>query len=165
MKKFSLALFFAASVGLASAAISPVSSAEFVEKAARSGNAEVRMGRLALENSTDPEVQALGQMLIDDHAKSRAELEKLASSKGLSMPQDTALIHTAQVVALGMLEGEAFDEMFLTFAEMNHEKSIEMFRAQATDGEDAEIKAFASRTAPKLEDHMAVAEMLDREQD
>ena len=41
----------------------------FMMKAAQGGMAEVKMGQLAAEKASNPDVKAFGQKMVDDHTK------------------------------------------------------------------------------------------------
>jgi len=46
----------------------------FVKEAASGGLAEVKLGEIALKRSSDAEVKAFAQRMIDDHSRADAEL-------------------------------------------------------------------------------------------
>jgi putative membrane protein len=161
MKKFSLALILGAwaTVGVSLAAVTGV-SADFANKAAKDGQAEVRMGQMLQKMSSNKDIQAFGAMLVTDHTKANQQLTELAKKKGTTLPSDIGAVHGVSMVALGMQEGAAFDRMAMHMAVMDHQKAVDLFRQQSLTGNDAEMKAFAAKTLPTLEDHLSMAQHL-----
>jgi len=52
------------------------------------------------------------------------------------------------------LSGADFDREYTRMMVMDHEKAVAKFEKQARDGQDADLKAFAGRTAPTLRHHL-----------
>jgi putative membrane protein len=138
----------------------------FVETAARDSMAEVELGRLALEKAKKQTVKDFAQLMVDHHGKAHEELMGLAKTKGLDM--------TAQMSAdapemapmkekraqLEKLTGTKFEKQYVSMMVDDHEKSVALFREQSNSGSDQELKDWASRTLPKLEEHLAHAQAL-----
>jgi|GEM_PF-4675900 len=131
----------------------------FVEKAARSGLAELRTARLAVERSADPRVKSYAQQLVADHEKANAELNELAGRKGVSLPQDE---NDHLFKSLSEKTGADFDQRFVGHMSDDHEDDIELFEKAARKSDDADVAAFASKQLPTLQEHRRVAEDLEK---
>jgi putative membrane protein len=59
---------------------------QFVMEAAHGGMMEVSLGRMAVDKATNPDVKQFAQRMVDDHSKANAELQQLASQKGIALP-------------------------------------------------------------------------------
>jgi len=46
----------------------------------------------------------------------------------------------------------------------DHEKAVQLFSTEAQEGKDADIKAFASKTLPTLQEHLQMARQLTQQQ-
>jgi putative membrane protein len=46
----------------------------------------------------------------------------------------------------------------------DHEKAVKLFMTEANEGRDADIKAFASKTLPTLQEHLQMARQLAQQQ-
>lgn len=127
----------------------------FIETAARGGMAEVELGRLGTEKATSPEVKTFAQMMVDDHSKANDELKTLASQKGVTLPTDTDAKHKAVKDRLEKLSGDQFDKAFMQEMLKDHKKDVSEFQKQAksTKGDD-EVRSWASKTLPTLEQHL-----------
>ncbi len=131
---------------------------KFVMEAAGGGMAEVAMGKMAAEKGTDPDVQKFGQRMVDDHSKANDELKQIASSKGVTVPADVPAAEKAKMDKMAKLTGPAFDKAYMADMLADHRKDVAAFRKESTSGKDADVKAFASKTLPTLEEHLKMAE-------
>lgn len=125
----------------------------FMEEAAQGGNAEVEMGRLAVQKAKDPEIKRFGQMMIDEHSKTNAELKKLAESKKFTLPSDMGGAK-GNYDKLKGLAGDDFDKAYVDAMVDDHESDVTAFQRQADNGSDPAIKAFAAKTLPVLKKHL-----------
>jgi putative membrane protein len=132
-------------------------SATFASKAAQGGLAEVEMGRLAAQRAGDPEVKAFGERMVADHSKANAELKSVASKKGLQLPTDMNSEQKSEMDKLAKLSGAEFDKEYMSAMVDDHEEDVKEFETQAKDGNDADIKTFAGKTLPTLQQHLQMA--------
>jgi putative membrane protein len=132
----------------------------FVQQASSGGLAEVRAGQLATERAASAEVKQFGQQMVTDHTKANQELTTLAQAKQL--PVATALDpkHQAMAEQLATLHGAEFDRAYLAGQVADHEQTVTLFTTQATEGHDAELKAFATKTLPTLQEHLRLVRAL-----
>ena len=137
---------------------------QFVQHAARDGLAEVQMGQMAAERASNPEVQRFGQRMVTDHSKANQELMTLAQSKNISVPKDIDKQHQKTAEALGKKRGTSFDRDYTRDMVSDHEKAVRLFTTEANDGSDPDIKAFASKTLPTLQEHLQMARQLTQQQ-
>jgi putative membrane protein len=146
--------------GDASAQLSPA-DAKFVTTAAQSGMAEVRMGQLIAEGAQSKALRDLGQKLVTDHTKANQELIQLAASKGVSAPSQPAAKHEKMLESLSKLKGTEFDRSAQQHAMMHHQEDVQMFQQAIANLQDPELKAFAQKTLPILQEHLKMAQGLD----
>lgn len=55
--------------------------------------AQIQTGKLALEKGKSDKVKSFARHMVDDHTKALSELQTLAQSKGVKLPEDTDLPH------------------------------------------------------------------------
>ena len=128
----------------------------FVQEAGAASAAEIALGKLATEKASRDEVKQFGQQMVADHTKSGDELKQLAGAKGMT-PSDTPT--PAQQKAAGQIaqrSGAAFDKSFLNQMALDHKKTIALFRRESRSGSDPDLKAYASKTLPTLEQHLTM---------
>jgi putative membrane protein len=62
---------------------------------------------------------------------------------------------------LSHLNGPEFDREVQQHAVKAHEKAIKLFQNEAVAGQDPDLKAFAQKTLPVLQQHLAMARQLN----
>jgi putative membrane protein len=129
----------------------------FVMDAARGGMAEVELGKMASEKASNDKVKAFGQQMVTDHGKANDELKSIAMSKNMTLPADVGPKHKATSDRLSKLSGAAFDRAYMDEMVKDHTTVAAAFHKDATTGKDAEIKAWAGKTVPTVEDHLKMA--------
>ncbi|KUJ49743.1 DUF4142 domain-containing protein [Chryseobacterium sp. JAH] len=131
---------------------------KFVDAAARGGMMEVMMGELAATNSTDASVKSLGQKIAKDHKIANDELKKWAATVNYSLPSSMDEAQHKMHADLKAKKGADFDKAYVDMMLNDHKKDIAAFKKQSTDGSDANLKAFAAKTLPTLENHLMETE-------
>ncbi|AXF25639.1 DUF305 domain-containing protein [Burkholderia pyrrocinia] len=135
--------------------------AEFIDKAAMAGKAEVQASQLALKQAQSPEVRAFAQRMVADHGKANARLNEIAARKGMK-PQ-AEQIADPDVEALRGKSGRDFDVAYVAAVGPDaHRKAVALFESEARDGKDADLRAFANATLPTLRHHLSMAQALER---
>ncbi|HYC85960.1 MAG TPA: DUF4142 domain-containing protein [Chryseosolibacter sp.] len=127
--------------------------ADFVSEAVASNYAEIKMAKLAQQRSSNAEVKEIARMLEKDHTQVLNELKSLAQSKSITVPVEEEDEAKRKMERLTDEEADDFDKKWLEQMEDSHEKSINKFERRADNGEDADIKAFASKHLPHLRMH------------
>jgi len=140
-------------------AATPVLAADeaFVTKAAKGGLAEVELGKLAAEKASSDEVKKFGQRMADDHSKANDELKTLAQSKKITLPSEIGAEEKALRDRLMKLSGPAFDQAYMKAMVSDHVKDVNEFKVESKSGKDPEVKAWAAKTLPTLEEHLKLA--------
>jgi putative membrane protein len=97
-----------------------------------------------------------------DHGKAGQELSQLAQQKGLRADAKDAA-HERLRSRLQKLSGEAFDKAYVKEMVKDHEQDVREFRRMSQKASDADVKAFAAKTLPTLEDHLRAVKDLDKQ--
>ena len=134
---------------------------KFVSNAALGGMAEIEMGKLAVAKASDPEVKKFGQKMIDDHGKANDELKAIASREGLSFPTSLDAKHQMTIDRLGKLSGAEFDRAYVKEMVKDHEADVKEFDRESKSGSNPQVKAFASKTLPTLQEHLRLIKDID----
>jgi putative membrane protein len=162
---FTLRLFAATLVGLASASLpfaafaaTAMNDADstFVTKAGQSGMAEVRLASLALEKSRNPHVIGFANEMRADHGKANAQLLSILHAQGVPPPSGVGAKNAALITELNVESGAAFDSHYLKSQLPAHEQVLALFKAEAANGSDPALVAFAKQTIPVIEGHIAM---------
>jgi putative membrane protein len=126
----------------------------FAIKAAQGGITEVKLGKLAEQNASNPEIKAFGQQMVHDHGKANDDLKATAQKEGMTLPTDMNAKQQAMYDKLSKLSGPAFDRAYTQDMVKDHEEDVKEFQKEANSGSDDAIKAFAARTLPVIQGHL-----------
>jgi putative membrane protein len=118
----------------------------FMKEAAKGGMMEVEMGKTAQQKGKSAEVKKIGSTMVADHTKANNELMAIAKKKGVDLSKEKPMTHSM---------GDAnFDKDYVDMMVKDHEKDLAAFQAEAKNGTDAEVKAFASKTSAVIKKHL-----------
>jgi putative membrane protein len=133
----------------------------FAMKAAQANMAEVELGKLAQQKAMSDEVKQFAQRMVDDHSKSLAELKSIATKKNVTLPTEIDAEHKNLSEKLSKMSGAAFDRAYIQAMVDGHRKVAADFRKESQSGSDADVKAFAAKTLPTVEEHLKHAEKVN----
>lgn len=134
--------------------------AEFAVEAADAGMLEVQLGTLAVTKASSPQVKQYAQMMVDDHSKANEELKALAQTKNITLP--ATLSNESQRIYDNFKEKTAkgFDKEYIDQMVKDHREVIDEFEEESKQGNDPEIKSWASAKLVALQNHLQEAERL-----
>jgi putative membrane protein len=133
---------------------------DFVMEAAMGGLMEVDLGRIAAQQGSTDAVKQFGQRMVDDHSKVNSELASLASTKGITVPAELDEKHRNEVTKMSKLTGAEFDRAYSKMMLNDHVKDVAAFEKQSKKATDPDLKAFAAKTLPTLQEHLQMAKAL-----
>ena len=135
-----------------------VADHKFMKKAAAGGLTEVEMGKLAQTQAASDQVKQFGARMDTDHSKVNAELKSIAASKNVELPQSPPKKETKMMDKLKSMSGTEFDRAYMSHMVSDHKKDIELFEKESNSGKDPQLKAFAAKTLPTLQEHLQMAQ-------
>lgn len=125
----------------------------FVEKAAAGGMAEVKLGKLAMDKGQSMEVKQFARKMVEDHSKANTELKQIADKENMTVPTKLDEKHQAVYDRLAKLNGAEFDKEYMRAMADDHDDTVKLFKEQAQNGQNPELKSYAMKTLPVLEKH------------
>lgn len=134
--------------------------ASFYKKAAEGGLAEVELGKLAQDKSPTQSVKEFGSMMIKDHSAANEKLKAIAEAKSIKLPTSPSVGQMATKTKLEVLSGKTFDKSYIKGMVADHKEDIKEFQKEASEGQDADVKAFAAATLPTLKAHLKKIEAI-----
>jgi putative membrane protein len=139
---------------------------QFMTTAAHGGHLEVTAGNLAAAKATNGDVKKFGRQMVQDHGKASEELKRIAQAKGVTLPEEPDAKQKDLLKKLEAAQGPDFDRLYITEAGVkDHEADVVLFTDQATNGTDADVKAFAAKTLPMIKEHYQMAQDLAKSGD
>ena len=130
---------------------------EFLKKAAEINLTEIELGKIAERNSTDPNIKKFAGTLVKDHMAANQKLERLAASKGVTLPMEPSVWDRHTLASMQKEKGEKFDKAFLAFNIKGHEGAVSLYEKEMKRVQDPDIKAWAQKMLPELQHHLAMA--------
>jgi len=130
----------------------------FVRKAAEGGMAEVKLGQLAKDRGSNKAVKDFGDRMVRDHSKANDELNNVASNKAATSRDSMNASNKALYDRLSRLSGDAFDKAYMRAMIEDHQEDVSEFRRESQSAKDPDVRQFASKTLPTLEEHLRIAQ-------
>jgi putative membrane protein len=135
----------------------PAPDQQFMLEAARAGIAEVELGRLAAQRAASDAVRSFAQRMVTDHGAANEELARLARSKGVALPSEMGPAHRATLDRLAGMSGPAFDQAYMGDMMKAHQQTSALFTRETREGQDAEVRAWAMKRLPGIQEHLRLA--------
>jgi putative membrane protein len=95
--------------------------------------------------------------MADDHGKANDELKGWASKNSVTLPAELDAKHKAEHARLEKLSGAAFDRAYMTMMVADHNKDVAEFQTASKTAKNADLKAWAGKTLPTLQEHQKLA--------
>lgn len=131
---------------------------QFMIQAAQGGMAEVQLGQLAVQRASSDSVKQYAQRMVDEHTRVNDQLMQLAAQKGVNLPKDVNSQQKALRTRLGQLQGKSFDPAYMRQAGVTaHKQQAAIFQREINQGQDPDVKNFASSVLPAVNDHLQMA--------
>ncbi|MBT1071405.1 DUF4142 domain-containing protein [Pelotalea chapellei] len=130
---------------------------KFFMEAASGGMMEVQLGQLARDKGQTQDVKDFGSRMVTDHTKANDELKQLAQQKNWTMPTKLERKHKSMMDKMQKASGPEFDKQYMKGMVKDHTKDIEDFRKATEKVKDPDLKAWAQKTLPVLEQHLQLA--------
>jgi putative membrane protein len=106
----------------------------FLERLHYTNLKEIKLGQLAQQNATHPDVKSFGEMMVKDHTAADQKLMAMAQTRGLKladMPKPMGDVEKKVMAAdkanqekLQALKGEAFDACYMSLMVGDHDETL-----------------------------------------
>jgi putative membrane protein len=150
-----LAMAFLMAVPRANAATTvSIADHNFMLAAGQVNLTEIKLGEYADQNGKRDDVKAFGRRMVKDHTAINEDLKALAAQKNVNLPDSLDATHQKMVDKLMALTGSEFDKAYIAGMFNGHKKAIKAFKAESAKTKDADVKSFADKSIPVLEEHL-----------
>ena len=131
------------------------SGADFAVQAAIGDIFEIETGKL-VEEKTSPNASKLATSLAKDHAAMLADLKSLVQSGKVKaeLPGSLDAALQQKFDKLKALKGGAFDKSYFDTQVSVQQDHVATFERYAKSGDNAELKGFAAKYLPRLQQHL-----------
>lgn len=140
----------------------PDNGQEYAAMAAAGDMYEIESSKLAIAMSKNAALKELAQMIVTDHEKATAGLQKAAGEAQPPITVAPAMNdeQKANMDALRAAAATRFDQVYLNQQVAAHEKALTMVQSYAATGEVAALKAHAGMVAGPIQKHLDQAKKL-----
>lgn len=135
---------------------------DFVQKAAVSDMFEIQSSKIALQRSANKNVKDFARMMISGHTQTTADLKAAIKASGQALTPPAALPDDKQAALDGLKKADAkdFDKKFMDAQVDGHQQALDLMARYAKDGDVAQIKDFAAKTGPVVQQHLDKAKAI-----
>mgnify|MGYP000722284111 CR=1 FL=1 len=136
----------------------------FVAKAAASDMFEIEAAKVAAKRSTNASVKKFAASMEKAHMATTEELKSAIAASGAAITPPTMLPADLQgkLDDLNKADAKDFDKKYADSQVDAHQAALNLLQRYAQDGDTPAIKAFAAATAPKVQEHLNMAEGLKK---
>lgn len=136
-------------------------SAEHLVEAYSGGMFEIKASENASLNASTAEVKRIAAMMVEAHGKMNLDIEKLAASKSVVLPQDLTDDQRKDLEKLTEKTGVDYDKAYISKMKDKHEDALSKLNKISDKCDDAEIKSWAQTTAPEVSSHLEMIKAAD----
>ena len=137
---------------------------KFVQNATEAGNADVKLGTLAVQKGS-PAVKDLAQKLVDDHTAMNKDMATAADSMGVMLPKKVSKDGEAEYQKLDGLSGKDFDTEFVTYMARVHWQDLHAFHMEASVAADPELQTQVVKALGMMHDHLGLIAKTAKDED
>jgi putative membrane protein len=145
---------------LSSTAQAAMTDEAFAKEAASGGMAEVKLGKLALDQGSSEAVKSFGTRMVAEHTKAADQLKEAAAQEHLALPADLSSKDQAVYDRISKLNGADFDRAYAQDMVKDHQLDLQAFQREANHGNNGTMREFASQNVPMIQQHLEQAKKL-----
>lgn len=132
----------------------------FVAEAASAAMVQLRLSESAADKAVSPEVKELAQRMQEDHQRILTDLQNVASQSMFTLPQELGNSHQKIYEDVNERSGISFDLAYVKEVNGLHDQLIERYTDMADNGNDMEVKVYASKQLPLIRKHIELTEKI-----
>jgi putative membrane protein len=132
----------------------PAMDKMFVKKALEGSMTEVKLGQLAVQKSSDPQVKQFGQRMVDDHSKMIEQMKPVAEQLGVKVPAEPSKKDQATLTKMQALSGADFDNAYIKDMVKDHKADDKEFKQEIANGQNPAVKDAAKQGDQMIESHL-----------
>ncbi len=137
---------------------------DFVTEAAQSDMLEIESSKLALTKADSVKSKQFAERMIKDHTETSTELKGLvaAGKVQVNLPSAMDKAHNDKLDKLAKLSGKDFTKEYNDLQLAAHKDAVSLFERYGKAGDNADLKAFTTKHLPHLQQHLLMAQELNK---
>jgi putative membrane protein len=136
----------------------------FVKKAMQGSIAEVQLGQLTLQKSSNDQVKKFAQKMIDDHTKLNEQMKPVAQQLRVDVPTEVSKKDKGLMGKMQGLSGAAYDQAYIKDMVKDHKQDLSEFQMEASNGHDPSVKDAAMQGSKIISEHLQMAQQMAKDQ-
>jgi putative membrane protein len=134
-----------------------VADSGYIREAASLNQAEVRLGTLAEQRSSNTAVKQFAQQMVASHSSMGQQWTSLAAQSGLPTSVPLNSIQQQSADQLSKLSGADFDRAYMNAMVADHEQAAGTLQRIGTYAQSAEVKRLAASGVSATQQHLSLA--------
>jgi putative membrane protein len=128
----------------------------FVAQANLGAPFQIASGRIAEQKATTSDIRDYAHLMVVTHIPVVDALDAVLQRERVSAPADTLLggAYNTMISSLNAEKGAALDRDYVEGQVEYQKGNAALFRYEIQNGADPDLREFAQRTLPKIEDHL-----------
>lgn len=144
------AAFLSASAAFAQ---EPLRPQDFATQATVANMFGAQSATLALHKTSAPEIKSFAHRLANDHGTTGSSLRQIVARRSdIALPERPDARHLDMLRELSEKQGSEFDKAYVAAQRAAQQETVALVAAYARNGSDPELKAFAEKTLPTLQE-------------
>ena len=133
---------------------------QFLMTASQGDYTEITFSKLALDKSTNPQVKAYAQKMIDDHTKLETEMKPFADKMGVTPATSLDQMHQQLYDQLSQQSGVDFDKGYMNGMDKDHHQTLDAFKTEISSTQNAEMKPTLKKGEKVVAEHTKMADSM-----
>lgn len=133
------------------------SDRDFVTKVQIDTQFEIDAAKIAVQQTTNPDIKKFAERMVQDHTKAGNELRSaIAADSDKYLPKDTPIDASIgdDLKRLQSLSGNQFDNTYVQMMIEAHQAAVSMFTIFEQTTKDPQLEAFGQKVLPVIESHL-----------
>lgn len=136
----------------------------FVKKAMQGSLAQVQLGELTLQKSSNDQVKQFAKKMIDDHTQLNEQLRPIALQLNADIPTEVSKKDKSLIGKMQGLSGPAYDQAYIKEMVKVHKQDLSDFHLETVHGNTPSIRDAATQGGQSIAEHLQMAQQLAKDQ-
>jgi putative membrane protein len=132
----------------------------FIAEAASAAMLQLRLSEAATDKAVSPEAKKLAQQMQQEHQLLFTDLQNMVNQSMFVLPQNLGNAHQKIYDEVSERSGIGFDLAYVKQVNRLHDNLLDRYSDMADNGNNMEVKMFASKQLPLIREHKELAEKI-----
>ncbi len=119
---------------------------------------EMQLAQQAQQKVQNDQLKQLSQKIVQDHQQSSQQLQQVAQQLSVQIPQSLPEMKQQEIQLWNALPADQFEKQYVVHLQADHAMDITKFQAVAQLAQNDQVKQFAQKQLPMLQQHYQQAQ-------